>query len=752
MGKTTERQKIVAVPFLFLSFIFLLGSLLLSASAWASGPTKPKNVLLLFHGAPGQPLYDITLSGVRTTIQKGLAGPLNLYVAYLDAERFPEKHYLQAQFDFIKKKYTKERMDLFIPVGPGILPLISRYLSPDFDEIPTVFIEFRGGYPDRPPIDRKPNMTGLITAPDLKKTFGMALSLHPGTREAFVITGSAPMDRFLESVERVAYREYEDRVKVTYISGFAMQELLQKISSLPKNSIGICTSFTQDAAGVNYYGTEALKLFSEASSVPLYGDWEMFVGHGIVGGYVLGVKSNASKVGQLGLRLLRGEDPGTIPVEKGSMLYLFDWRQMKRWGIQEESLPEGSIIVNKELTFFEAFKWYIIGTILFVIIESLLVVFLIALYRKQKNVEKQLYKAAEEWRTTFDSIQDLIFILDLDFKVIRANAPALAFLNLPVEKVLGRRCYSLMHEMNEPPEICLVPAMIRTKRHEDTEFYDPKRNAWFHISVAPILDEKGEIQSIVHQVRDITKQKQTEAEIQRARAELLRVERSFRINELTASLAHEFNQPLAAILSNAQAALHFLESDKPDLNEFREILRDIIKDDKRAGNVIRSLRSMMKREEGEQKPVILNDVLTDVIAIFHSEAVFRNVDIETDFTELLPPVLADRIQLQQVTLNLIMNAAEAMSQNSLEKRRIILRTQGTDHCVRVTVRDFGRGIDQGNLERLFQPFFSTKGTGLGMGLALSKSIIEAHRGRIWGENHPEGGAIFVFELPVSSNQ
>jgi PAS domain S-box-containing protein len=643
-------------------------------------------------------------------------------------------------------------MDLFIPIGMNYLSLIQQHPSLDFDEIPTLFIDFLRNITHISPIDRKKGMTGIIVEPDFEKTLETALSLHPGTTEAFIINGSAPTDRLLESVARVAFREYEDRVKVTYLSGFAMQELLQKISSLPKNSIVIYLSFLKDAKGVNYYAMESLKLLSEASSAPLYSNWEHFVGQGIVGGYVIGVKANSSKVGQIALRILQGEDPDTIPVEKGSMLYMFDWRQMKRWGIQERKLPEESIIVNKELTFFEAFKWYIIGTILFVIIETLFVVFLIALYRKQKRVERQLHEAAEEWRVTFDSIQDLTFMLDLDFKVIRANAPALAFLNLPVEKVLGRHCYTLMHETDQPPETCLVTTMTRTKGHEHAEFYDQKRNAWFHISVTPILSDKGEIQSIVHQARDITEQKRTEAEIHRARAELLRVERSFRISEITASLAHELNQPLAAILSNAQAALHFLESDKPDLKEFREILRDIIQDDKRAGNVIRSLRSMMKREEGDKKPVILNEVLQDVIAILHGEAVFRHVAIETELAESLPPVLADRIQLQQVTLNLVMNAAEAMSQNSLQKRRIILQTQAADTCVRVNVRDFGRGIDQGNLERLFQPFFTTKGTGLGMGLALSKSIIEAHRGRIWAENHPDGGAVFVFELPVISNQ
>ena len=754
MGKTWQRQEIAAHLFLFLPFLFLLGSLFLSPAALAAGPTKPKNVLILFHGSPGAGIYDMTLSGVRMTIQRGYDGPLNMYVEYLDADRFPEKHHLQAKFEFIQKKYTREKMDLFIPAGPGILSLISQYLNPIFDGIPTIFMELRSGYPDYPdplPINRKLNATGLIAELDYKKTFEAALLLHPGTTHAFIITGSSATDRFMESIARVAYREYKDRVKFTYLSGFAMEDFLQKISSLPKKSIVFFLSLSQDAKGINYYGRESLRLISEASSAPVYGDWEPAIGHGIVGGYVVGVKTNAVRVGQLALRIFRGEHPSMIPVEKGSMLYMFDWKEMKRWGIKERNLPEGSIIINKELTFWEAFRWYIIGTGVFVIIETLLVIFLVILYRRQNRIQNRLHEAAVEWQTTFDSVRDLIFILDLNLKILRANAPALAFLKLPPEKVLGRPCYTLVHGTNEPPETCLIEAMLTTQIHQDAEVYDQKRNAWFYVSVNPILDDRGEVIRIVHQVRDITGQKRAEEEIHRARAELLRVERSFRISELTASLAHEFNQPLAAILSNAQAALHFLESDKPDLNEFREILRDIIQDDKRAGNVIRSLRSMMKREETEQKPVILKDVLNDVIAIFHSEAIFRNVDIETDFSEVLPPVLADRIQLQQVILNLIMNAAEAMSQNSPGVRRMTLRTQAVDDRLRVSVRDFGPGVSQENLERVFQPFFTTKGTGLGMGLVISKSIIEAHRGRIWAENNADGGATFAFELPVKSN-
>jgi len=156
----------------------------------------------------------------------------------------------------------------------------------------------------------------------------------------------------------------------------------------------------------------------------------------------------------------------------------------------------------------------------------------------------------------------------------------------------------------------------------------------------------------------------------------------------------------------------------------------------------------MKREKVDRSPIILNNVLNDVIEIFHTESIFRNVHVETELDGLLPPVLGDKVQLRQVVFNLILNAADAMSHNPPEHRQIILCTQFKDDRISVTVRDFGPGIDKENLERIFQPFFTTKRTGLGVSLAVCHTIVEAHGGRIWVENNPDGGATFFIELPI----
>jgi PAS domain S-box-containing protein len=366
----------------------------------------------------------------------------------------------------------------------------------------------------------------------------------------------------------------------------------------------------------------------------------------------------------------------------------------------------------------------------------------------RKQMEQAVQAAAEEWRSTFDSVQEQVMILDRDFRVTRINAPALSFIGLPSEDILGKHCFALMHETNKPAGLCPAARMLETGKHEERELYDEKTNSWFHISVAPIFDEQGQIARVVHTIRDLTQHKEAEAEAFTARRELLRTERLSRMGELTASLAHELNQPLTSILSNAQAALRFLEGGRLETDQLRDILEDIARDDKRAGDIIRSLRSMVKPEEGEQELISINDVLTEASSLFHSEAIIRNLRVEMDYADPIPLVMINRIQILQVLINLLMNAAESMS-DVAESTKIILRARAIDGSVQVAVCDFGPGIHEEEISKLFEPFFTTKRSGLGMGLSLSRSIIEAHGGHIWVKNNPDKGATFYFDLPAA---
>jgi signal transduction histidine kinase len=238
-------------------------------------------------------------------------------------------------------------------------------------------------------------------------------------------------------------------------------------------------------------------------------------------------------------------------------------------------------------------------------------------------------------------------------------------------------------------------------------------------------------------------------EAARLRRELTHIGRVSAMGELTASLAHELNQPLSAILNNAEVAQRLLEGEVPDLPEMREILKDIVADDKRAADVIRRLRSLLKKGDLEHIPLDLNSVVDEVAQLVTSDVVIRNVPMSLDLATDLPTVLGDRVQLQQVVLNLVLNGLEAMRDTNGRDPALVIRTRRADAAsVTVSVEDAGTGIDPQDIERIFQPLYTTKREGLGMGLAIARTIVDAHGGRLWATNNAGGGATFEFTLPV----
>jgi len=262
-------------------------------------------------------------------------------------------------------------------------------------------------------------------------------------------------------------------------------------------------------------------------------------------------------------------------------------------------------------------------------------------------------------------------------------------------------------------------------------------------------DERGKPARMLGAAIDITGRKQAEQEIVQQRNELAHVARVSTMSQLASSLAHELNQPLGAIMRNAEAGELFLQNPSPDLDEVRAILADIRKDDQRAGAVIDRMREWMKRREVERRRLDLNLLAGEVVTLVRPDAEKRRVRLAVETDPALPPVHGDRVQLQQVLLNLLLNGMDALDDNRPARRLVTVRTRPVGATVEVTVSDTGHGISADKLLRVFEPFFSTKPNGLGMGLAISRSIIEAHGGRLWAENNEAGGATFTFTLPAA---
>jgi signal transduction histidine kinase len=248
------------------------------------------------------------------------------------------------------------------------------------------------------------------------------------------------------------------------------------------------------------------------------------------------------------------------------------------------------------------------------------------------------------------------------------------------------------------------------------------------------------------------RRRRAELEVQRQRAELAHVSRLSTLGELTASIAHEVNQPLAAIAGNADAAELLLDADPPKLDDTRRVLLDLKAANTRASEVVRRVRDLLRKHEMVVEPYDLNGAVSDVVRLLEFEAQRRHVDLTLDLGQL-PPLRGDRLHIQQVLLNLMMNAMDAMGDVPEERRRLTVRTdRNSDGHVEVAVSDSGHGIEPTDLPRVFDSFFTTKKDGMGLGLSLCRSIVRTHGGRIWAQNNPNGGATVRFTLPLVPTQ
>ena len=381
-----------------------------------------------------------------------------------------------------------------------------------------------------------------------------------------------------------------------------------------------------------------------------------------------------------------------------------------------------------------------------------------------RKVAEESIRFSEEFnRSVLASLQDHVVILDRDGMVLAVNDAWKDF-RMPAGTPtplggggIGSNYLEISNYASAPGDASGDRARdgIRSVLSGQSNFFSieygpnwPSASGWVLMRVLPLKRMEG---GVVISHRDITDRKEAELELMQQRNELAHFSRVTMLGQLSGSLAHELNQPLAAILSNAQAGLRFLADHNYDRKEVQEILRDIVSDDKRAGDVIHSLRMLLKKGETRHEAVDMNELVMDVARLVRSEMVNARVALKMELGNDLPSALGDRVQLEQVLLNLVMNACDAMANAPLRDRELIVRTARRDNAdIEVCVLDRGLGLRPEELEQVFEPFYTTKVGGLGLGLVVSRKIVNAHGGSLRAESNAHGGATFCFRVPGSA--
>jgi PAS domain S-box-containing protein len=727
--------------------------LALLASDGAAAATK--RVLMLFSNESLLPAGNALGTSLQTSLEAEDPNRIEIFTEFLDADRFPGPAHEARMESLLREKYGSIPIDLAIAIGPQALDFLIQRRASLFPGMPLIF----AGVTEASLKQRgvPPNSTGIVSRFDPVQTLELALRLQPDARQVVVVTGAALFDKRWEAAAREQLRPYADRLEVTHLSGLPLSELLDELGRLPPRTIVLYLSIFQDGAGERYIPRDLAGKLSAAASAPVYGVYETYLGQGIVGGYIDSFGAIGREAAQLALRILAGEPPESLPPETTTTsAFMVDWRQLRRWRLDDTRLPPGTIVRFKQPSLWEQHREEIFAVIAIVVLQSALIAALLLQARRRRRAEASLRESEQRYRNVVETQTELICRYLPD--------STLTFVNDAYCRYFGRR----RDELVGSPFIQLIPESERAAalEHIDAIGQSPHADTYEHRVVRldgnlgwqqwtdhAIRNAEGSVVEFQGIGRDITDLKSADMEVEQRRKEVTHLTRVAILGELSGALAHELNQPLTAILSNAQAGQRLLARTPLDPALLAEILDDIVTDDLRAGEVITRLRALLRRGEASFQSLDLNDVATEVLALARSELIERHVTVSTRLAPGLPRIFGDRVQLQQVMLNLLLNGCEAMSTKRPAERMLTMSTALDGHdFLLASVADRGNGIPPDTANRLFEPFFTTKSKGLGLGLSICRSIIVAHGGRLWADNNPDGGATFTFAVPMQHGE
>lgn len=617
--------------------------LVLAVPAFASQATSEprRHVLVVFDESPELPGLAVINRSLRETFKADLGGDIEFWSESLNLSQFKDPGYEGVLRDHFGRKYADRPPELIVAVMQPSLDFLLRNRESLFQGVPIVFCGIDSSYAETHALP--PNVTGVAIRRDYAPTLDIALRLQPETRSVFVVGGTALFDRQLQSIARRDLAPYEQRVQITYLTELPMPELLDTVARLPENSAILYLTIFSDGASRAFVPHDALAMIAGAANAPVYVSVDQYLDLGVVGGHAYSVDTHGRQAAQLGVRILRGETMPNPPViEQAEYRDVFDWRQLRRWNLDETRLPPGSEIRHRTPSLWDEYKGYIVAGFSVGLLQSSLIV-------------------------------GLLFSL-----VQRRRADAWA------RKAESRRVLA-------------------------------------------------------------------EEEAQRQRDELAHALRLTTLGELAASITHEIGQPLVAIQTNAHAVRRLASSGTIQPGELDEALGEIVDDVRRAAETIERLRAMFRKQPSERKRVDLNEIVEDVVRLLRSDMKGKDIRMEFRRAENLPKVMGDPVQLRQVILNLLTNAEDAITSERSGDRVIRIEMHAsTGTTVEMVVCDTGRGTKTGDLESMFERFESSKPDGLGMGLAISRSIVQAHHGRIWATRNVERGLSLHVEIPLAT--
>lgn len=730
--------------------LLLLACLLavIPGSALTAESARPANVLVVFSNG--------RLLQANVDVDRGLAAQgaqpspraVRLFAEFLDAPAFSGESFEANTAAFLRQKYASRPPEVIVAGGAIALDFLLRHRQEMFPNAPIVHVgvaqKFVKGLAARLP----PDVVGIPADYDIAGTIRLALSLHPSAQHLVVVTGSTAWDKEWQAEIRRSVADLGLVVPADYLSGLAQGELMHRLADLPRNSIVITPGYFADGTGAATTPKDSVRAMASAAAAPVYTPYSSQLGTGVVGGRMPSYEEMGRAARSIVDRIVSGTAPASLRVpESMPAPAQLDWREVRRWDIPTRLIPADAIIHYRTPTLWEAYRTQALIAIVVLLIQTGLIAALLLERRARRRTAAALADSERQMGLAVDAARLSAFVWHVDHG---DGAPG----RHDAGQVQGTTVETLADALAgiEPADRARVDAAVRDALAHDAQLDieyravdDNGQRRWLAARGRPAAGSAGPAMTGVRM--DITDRKEIELQAEADRASLRHLSRIATMGQLSAAIAHQLNQPLTAILGNAETARKMVARGRVSADELAEILDDIVTEDHRAAQVIRRLGDLYRRSDVEFARLDLNDLVRETIGLLQAELVLRHVIPTVTLAENLPPVMGNRVQLQQVLLNLVLNAADAMVHLTPDTRPLEVRTVSEGPSVKVCVSDRGEGIAEENLARVFDPFWTTKEHGLGVGLAICRAIAASHRGTLVATNNRGEGATFCFSLP-----
>jgi len=537
--------------------------------------TEHKNILVLFSFRPTLPVATKWDRGMRSILNAEPNIKVDISIEYLDLSRFNDPDYLKMIYGVFRYKYLESRPDLIIAVYEPALDFLIRHKEDLFPGVPIVF----GGV-ERSFVEDQghiPNITGVSQNISFIKTLETALTLHPNIRRFTMFFGSGLMEQSWIMAARETYARYEDQYDFTYIPMQSMKDLQKKAAELPPDTAILYLPILKDAAGKTHVAIDVLSKISEVSTVPVYGFWEVLLGHGMVGGYLSNFEEQAKTVAEMGLRLLKGDRPADIlPIKTPGLRYMFDWHQLQRWSISEDRLPPDSMVMFKELSSWDKYKGRIIGAFALIVLQALIISYLTYQRRTRRKVEENYKTVAdytydwEYWQNQDGSLQyvspSCVRICGYSAQELMSNPSLLQEMIVPEDKAAWDE-----HQCRAQNEAKSEEIQFRVQRPDG-------KIRWLEHACQPVFDRHGNHQGVRASNRDITARKKSEESLKASKEEagLLAGKLLIAQESERARIARELHDDITQRLAVMNIEVDKLEMQNPTLTEpLKEALRQL---------------------------------------------------------------------------------------------------------------------------------------------------------------------------------